>query len=87
MRSDPGVYAGSRDGVASRAVADTFFTIAEDGDWFQPTEHTRGPRDPTACHAGPPTAMMARALERAVPDKRLARITVDLIRPVPLDAF
>lgn len=67
-------------------MAETFFTT-EDGDWFQPTEHARGPWDPDACHAGPPTALLVRAFERAVPDKRLTRITVDLIRPIPFDGF
>jgi hypothetical protein len=67
-------------------AASTFFTTA-DGEWFQPTDRCRGPWDPESCHAGPPTGLMARALERAVPDQRLVRITVDLVRPIPMAGF
>ena len=67
----------------------TFFTIEHDaeGEWVVPTDLCRGPWDPDACHAGPPTGMLARAAERLVPGQRLARITVDLIRPVPHAGF
>lgn len=67
-------------------MGDSFFTTA-DGELFRPTHHTRGPWDPTACHAGPPTGLIARATERVVPDKRLARLTADLLRPIPFDGF
>ena len=66
--------------------ADTFFT-APDGDWFVPTGASRGPWDADACHAGPPTALIARASELAVPDMRLARLTVELVKPVPMSGF
>ena len=67
----------------------TFFTIEHDaeGEWVVPTDLCRGPWDPDACHAGPPTGMLARAAERLVPGQRLARITVDLIRPIPHAGF
>jgi Acyl-CoA thioesterase C-terminal domain/Acyl-CoA thioesterase N-terminal domain len=71
-------------------VPDTFFTVeagAGDGEWFVPTDFARGPWDPDACHGGPPTALLARALERALPDVRLARLTVELVRPVPMAGF
>lgn len=69
-------------------MADTFFeAIGADEDWFTPTEMARGPWDPAACHAGPPTALMVRALERALPELRLARVSVDLAKPVPMDGF
>lgn len=58
-----------------------------DGEWFLPTAHCRGPWVPTACHAGPPTGLMARASEMAIPNQRLARITVDLTRPIPHAGF
>lgn len=51
-----------------------------------PTELSRGPWDPGACHGGPPAALLTRELE-AVPcasPMRLARVTVELMRPVPL---
>ena len=66
-------------------MADSFFTV--DGSAFVPTDLARGPWDPEACHAGPPTGLMARALERALPELRLARISVDLGRPVPMAGF
>ena len=62
-----------------------FFTI--DGEWFRPTEHARGPWDPTACHAGPPTGLLARASEALLPDQQLVRLTVDLTRPIPYAGF
>ncbi len=67
-------------------VAKSFFTIDELG-WFSPTEHTRGPWDVHACHAGPPTGLLARAVEQLIPDKRLIRLTVDLLRPIPFAGF
>ena len=66
-------------------MPDSFFT--HDDDWFSPTDHCRGPWDPAACHAGPPTGLMARASEQLVPEQRLARLTVDLNRPIPFDGF
>jgi hypothetical protein len=71
-------------------VTDAFFTIEQrpDGrEWFVPTDHARGPWDPDACHAGPPTGLLVRALERALPHLRLARISVELGRPVPMSGF
>jgi len=70
-------------------VADTFFTVTVDGDdeWFVPTDHTRGPWDPASCHAGPPAGLLARAFERLVPTMRLARVTLDLTRPIPMAGF
>ena len=56
-------------------------------EWFTPTDHSRGPWDGDACHAGPPTGLLVRAMERALPDIRLARITVDLAKPIPMSGF
>src|SRR4051812_45470258 len=56
-----------------------------DGDAFVPTELTRGPWDPGAQHAGPPSALLGRALERE--GMLVARFTVDILRPVPLAAL
>lgn len=67
-------------------MADSFFT-SDDLQWFKPTEHTRGPWDVNACHAGPPTGLIARALEQLIPDKRLIRLSVDLQRPIPFSGF
>ncbi len=67
-------------------MADSFFT-SDDGEWFRPTDVCRGPWDPAACHAGPPTGLLARASERLLPGQRLARLTVELTRPIPMAGF
>ncbi len=53
---------------------------------FIPSELTRGPWDPNAQHAGPPSALIGRALERCQPREgmRLGRIAIDILGPVPL---
>ena len=53
-----------------------------DGDAFVPSELTRGPCDPGAQHAGPPAALLGRAVEG--PDSLIGRITIEVLRPVPL---
>ena len=58
-----------------------------DIEWFTPNDYARGPWDADACHAGPPTGLLVRAMERALPGIRLARITVDLAKPIPMAGF
>ena len=53
-----------------------------DGDRFVPSELTRGPWDPQAQHAGPPAALLGRAVAR--PGTRIGRIAIEILRPVPL---
>ena len=53
-----------------------------DGDVFVPSELTRGPWDPGAQHAGPPAALLGRAVE--ADGLQVGRITVEILRPVPL---
>jgi hypothetical protein len=53
-----------------------------DGDVFVPSELTRGPWDPGAQHAGPPAALLGRAVE--ADGLHVGRITVEILRPVPL---
>ena len=56
-----------------------------DGGRFVATLSTRGPWSPTHQHGGPPTALCARALERAAGDGTLPmRLTFDFLRPVPI---
>src|SRR5215472_11420588 len=54
---------------------------------FMPTGHTRGPWDPRAQHGGAPAALLARCIEQvdAPLPMEIARITVELMRPVPVD--
>jgi hypothetical protein len=65
-------------------VTGAFYSL--DGEHLVPSELTRGPWDPGAQHAGPPSALLARALERCQPREglRLGRITVEILGPVPL---
>lgn len=64
---------------------DAVFTAAGDGS-FVATELARGPWDPSAQHGGAPSALLARAIERhdPGPPARVARLTIELLRPVPL---
>lgn len=67
-------------------MSDAYFTT-RDGSWFTPTDYSHGPWDVAACHAGPPTALLVRALERLAPNQRLARIAVEVMRPIPMSGF
>ena len=66
---------------------EAFFESLGDGRW-RPTPLTAGPWDPASQHAGPPIALLVRALERceAREDMVLARVTSEILRPVPVDA-
>jgi hypothetical protein len=59
----------------------TAFYTRED-DLLVPSELTRGPWDPRAQHAGPPAALLGRAVEAE--GRLVARITIEILRPVPL---
>jgi hypothetical protein len=73
-----------------------FVRDSADPGLFHPTELTRGPWTPVAQHGGPPSALLAMALEAHDDDKEprqpegsdgamfIARLTVELLRPVPL---
>lgn len=68
--------------------AGAFFERDEDD--FVATELTRGPWDESAQHAGPPAALIGREVERCpgigegVADRHVARITFEILRPVPI---
>lgn len=52
---------------------------------FRSTRWTTGPWGPDAQHAGPPSALMARAIESAAPEgAHVARVTCEILRPVPI---
>lgn len=57
-----------------------------DGDGYAASELTRGPWDEGSQHAGPPCALLGRAVDRAggLAAGRLARITYEILRPVPI---
>jgi hypothetical protein len=57
------------------------------GDRFLPTLLARGPWSATALHGGPPAALLGRAIERFEGGETMfvARITLELLRPVPLE--
>lgn len=61
------------------------FHLSEQG--FRPTEVARGPWDAGALHGGAPAALIARAFERlpSLEGLALARITYELLRPVPVE--
>lgn len=74
-----------RDGGASLRGVDAFFEPLGGGR-YAATELTRGPWDAQAQHGGPPAALLGRALERCRPrdDSLIVRVTVEILRPVPL---
>ena len=72
-------------GGADRADRAAYLPL-ENGD-FQSTAFTRGPWNPAHQHAGPPIALVCRAIERAAAEHgftHVARLTANLLRPIPI---
>jgi Acyl-CoA thioesterase C-terminal domain/Acyl-CoA thioesterase N-terminal domain len=65
-------------------VFDAFYE--RDGDLFRPTELTRGPWDPGAQHAGPPSALLGWAIEQLpeTAEFQVGRVTFEILRSVPI---
>jgi hypothetical protein len=66
-------------------VPDSFYIPLGDGR-FASTEHTAGPWDPGLQHAGPPSALLARAIEQ-LPQPwagAVTRMSLDILGPVPV---
>lgn len=65
-------------------MSGAFYT--REGERLVPSELTRGPWDPGAQHAGPPAALLGRAVERCESrdGMQVGRITFDILGPVPL---
>lgn len=65
-------------------MADAFYV--SDGDGFTASELTRGPWDEGSQHAGPPCALLGRALDAAgaIEGAQLVRVTYEIVRPVPI---
>src|SRR6476646_4606135 len=67
-----------------RLVFEAFYE--RDGDLFRATELTRGPWDPGAQHAGPPSALLGWAIE-GLPESeefQVGRVTFEILRSVPI---
>ncbi len=69
----------------SSVLPDSFYRDLGDGR-FESTHATVGPWSANSQHAGPPSALLGRALERheARDDLRVARVTLEIPRPVPV---
>jgi acyl-CoA thioesterase len=68
----------------SHAALNAFYEL--NGATAVPSAHTRGPWDPNAQHGGAPAALIAWTVDNlpSSTPMRLARLTIDLIRPVPI---
>lgn len=62
---------------------------ADEGDVITPTGYAAGAWDPALQHGGAPAALLARAVEATQPPGagQVVRVTIELIRPVPLAAL
>ena len=62
------------------------FYIAEGHGTFASTPATAGPWGPDTQHGGPPAALLVRAFELTEPQprSRIARFTMEILRPVPV---
>lgn len=63
-------------------MTEAFYEPVDDG-VVRATRHTTGPWDPGAQHAGPPAALLGGAMQAVVPAP-LARVTFEILRPVPI---
>jgi hypothetical protein len=69
-------------------MSSTFYV--PEGDGFVSTDLTRGPWDASSQHAGPPAALIGRAVERCPSPidgetrRQVGRITYEVLRPVPI---
>jgi hypothetical protein len=65
------------------------FWVPEGKDVFRATIHTQGPWNPQFQHGGPPAALLVRQMEQCSPQPEmvLARVTIDILGPVPLAAL
>ncbi len=55
-----------------------------EGDAFVATAHTRGPWSEHHQHGGPGAALLAAAFERAVAPLSVVRMTIEILRPIPI---
>jgi hypothetical protein len=64
-------------------MPESLFTPADGGRWL-PTDFARGPWSPDALHGGPTSALLAREAEPLLEGMVPVRLTVELLRPVPV---
>jgi len=66
-------------------VTDSFYVPLGDDRW-RATVHTTGPWDPRSEHAGPPSALLGRAIQRCQPrdDMVIARFTCEILGAIPV---
>lgn len=73
--------------TGTTAAMPTSAYAALDGGAYRSSALTRGPWHPEHQHAGPPIALVCRAIERTAQEQGLAlfsRLTANLLRPVPI---
>jgi hypothetical protein len=65
---------------------DPAFYLPLGGGRFASTAHTAGPWDGRLQHGGPPSALLARCIERESPSwpATVARVSIDILGPVPV---
>ena len=72
--------------MTTEAMPASAYTLLDSGA-YRASLLTRGPWHPEHQHAGPPTALVCRAIERAALAHKLthiARLTANLLRPIPI---
>ncbi|HEY8482315.1 MAG TPA: acyl-CoA thioesterase domain-containing protein, partial [Spirillospora sp.] len=74
--------------MSDKPPAEAFYEPLGDGR-FASTPATAGPWSPDFQHGGPVSALLGRAFERYEPvsGTRVARVTVELLSPVPVDVL
>ena len=84
MRADPGV--SPKSSAVTTAETSAAFYLPLGAGRFTATASTVGPWFPDAQHVGPPSALLTRAMELRAPrdGMQLARITVEVLGPVPV---
>lgn len=67
-------------------MADAFYEPGRSADLYLATELTRGPWDPGSQHAGPPSALLGREIERVdgAGEFQVGRVVFEILRPVPI---
>jgi hypothetical protein len=66
-------------------MSGSFYELSGDGG-FVATELTRGPWDPGAQHAGPPSALLGREIERldGAEEFQVGRVAIEIMRSMPI---